>query len=211
MTKIYLIRHGESIANTLGIYQGQTYDTVLSPLGRKQALTLREYFKDKKIGALFASPLTRTQLTAKEVSLATGLPVQTDPRLLETNHGQWEGLPKEEIQTRWEKLLDHWQTNPLGVVFPGGESFADLQTRILVWLNEIQNTPTDTVIVTHDNFIRVIIAHLLGTPPTEFWCFPLDPAGVTTLILKNGKFTLYKVNENTHLTSCLTNLSLHAL
>ncbi|MFH2019001.1 MAG: histidine phosphatase family protein [bacterium] len=211
MTKIYLVRHGESLANTLGIYQGQTYDTVLSPLGRKQARTLRDYFQDKNIGALLASPLTRTQLTAKQVSLVTGLPIQTDPRLLETNHGQWEGLPKDEIQTRWGNLLIKWQTNPLGVVFPGGESFADLQTRILLWLSGMKETPVNTVIVTHDNFIRVVVAHLLSTPTTEFWRFPLDPAGVTTLLLDDGIITLEKINDNTHLTSCLTNLSLHAL
>ena len=54
MAKIYLIRHGESIANTLSIYQGQTYDTDLSPLGNRQVYALHDYFVGKTVSAIHA-------------------------------------------------------------------------------------------------------------------------------------------------------------
>ncbi|MFZ2199620.1 MAG: histidine phosphatase family protein [Microgenomates group bacterium] len=211
MAKIYLVRHGESLANTLGIYQGQTYDTDLSPLGYRQVLALHDYFLGIKVEAIYASPLTRTQKTAESVGRATNRLVALDPQLLETNHGQWEGLPKTIIQERWGELLARWSTNPTGVSFPGGETYEMLQARVTAWFEKIKHNPKDTVYVTHDNVIRVVAANLLGLREDRFWDFPLDPAGVTIINVQNGVARILKLNENTHLSECLTNLSTHAL
>lgn len=211
MAKIYLIRHGESIANTLGIYQGQTFDTSLSPLGERQVSALNKFFSNISVKTIYTSPLTRTRLTAQQVSLSTGVAVTIDKRLLETNHGEWEGLPKDQIQTKWGDILSAWNTNPVGVSFPGGETFELLQARILNWFKELLKEDGDIAVVTHDNVIRVVVAHLLVLPPNKFWQFPLDPAGVTTITINNGIATLDCLNENTHLSDCLTNLSQHAL
>jgi broad specificity phosphatase PhoE len=211
VAKIYLIRHGESIANTLGIYQGQTYDTDLSPLGHRQVLTLRAFFANKQVDAIYSSPLTRTRKTAEQINYVTSAPVTVDHELLETNHGDWEGLPKAEIQNRWGDILNEWNTDPANVIFPGGESFVELQKRVLSRFDKLSTLNQDVVIVTHDNVIRIVVADLMGLSSKQFWQFPLDPAGVTTIIVAAGKVQLTNLNENTHLKACLTNLSLHAL
>lgn len=210
MAKIYLIRHGESIANTLGIYQGQTYDTDLSPLGYKQVATLRDYFAGKNITKIYASPLTRTRKTAHQVSLATKTGVVINHELLETNHGEWEGLPKAEIAQKWGNLLARWNHNPQGVAFPGGETYDHLCRRIITWFDRL-NKNQDTVVVTHDNVIRVLLAHLQHLENENFWSFPLDPAGITILSVKKGVTKIEVINQNRHLQDCLTNLALHAL
>ena len=94
MTCIYLIRHAESIANSLGILQGQTYDTPLSPLGIRQQKALRNRMVNTKFDKILVSPLLRANQTA--IGL-TG-PVDLCPDILETNHGDWEGKSKNEIQ-----------------------------------------------------------------------------------------------------------------
>lgn len=56
MAKIFFIRHAESIANTQGIYQGQTYDTPLSPLGVRQARLLAQRLARENLSFVIASP-----------------------------------------------------------------------------------------------------------------------------------------------------------
>lgn len=82
MAKIYLIRHAESIANTQGKYQGQTYDTPLSPLGEMQSQALRNRFVGTRFDQVFSSPLKRTTQTAMAISQN----VTFASEIVETNH-----------------------------------------------------------------------------------------------------------------------------
>ncbi|MEI6690294.1 MAG: histidine phosphatase family protein [bacterium] len=211
MVKIYLIRHGESIANTQGIYQGQTYNTDLSLLGYHQIQTLSAVFADKQLGAIFASPLTRTYKTAEQISLTTKIPIQIDVRLLETNHGDWEGKSKSEIESKWASILNSWNHDPGSVSFPNGESFVLLSKRVDEWFQEAIQVKANTVFVTHDNIIRMAVANLINLPSSHFWDFHLHPAGITTISIDQGIATIEKINEDSHLRYFRTNLALHAL
>ena len=126
MNKIYLIRHAESVANTLGIYQGQTCDTDLSPLGVKQAKALAIKLKSEEFDKVYCSPLKRTLLTAQAIAgfHDRRIDVITDRNIVETNHGKWEGLRKKEIEFRWPRLYRLWHIDPENVKFPAGERFA---------------------------------------------------------------------------------------
>src|SRR5262245_13614095 len=136
---IILIRHAESIANTQGIYQGQTYDTDLSNLGKKQADALaRAIAKLGAVEAVYASPLKRTWQTAQKVSQIAMLPEPVvENRLIETNHGLWEGLSVAEIQEQYPELLMAWKKEPATVTFPEGENLQQMLDRCLDSLNEI--------------------------------------------------------------------------
>ncbi len=204
---IYLVRHAESIANTRGIYQGQTYDTPLSPLGHKQALALGRYFQNHSIHKIFSSPLKRTLTTAQSVAVHHSVPVIPEPSVIETNHGQWEGRSKSQIQKLWPEIYIMWQNNPGNVTFPGGESFVHTRNRIVNWWKIVSVSSGNILIVTHDNIIRIILAHLQKVDLNRIWEFPLHPASVT--IVENNKITL--LNHTDHLSGLMTNLSIHAL
>ena len=132
MAKIYLVRHAESVANTQGVYQGQTHDSDLSPLGHRQAQALARRFAGGHIDTILTSPLCRTRQTAAALGS-----VIDEPALLETNHGLWEGLSKSDIAARWPELYALWLTRPSLVEFPGGEKFVDTADRAQTWLNSI--------------------------------------------------------------------------
>lgn len=205
-SKLYLIRHAESLANTRGIYQGQTYDTGLSPLGRLQAQALASRFAGEKFDHVFASPLKRTNQTAAFFSDSCNV----DPELLETNHGAWEGLHKSEVAIRWSDLYIRWQTAPADVVFPGGEAYQDTAARAVNWFNRIAKMSGTVAAVTHINIIQAIIAHILGLDPNSIQNYPIQPTGVTLIESRSPARIVY-LNDFSHLKALKSDLTVHAL
>ena len=103
----------------------------LADKGREQANAVAERiapFKGK-VDAVYASPLERTRETAAPIAKQLGLRVRTSKGLLECDFGEWTGA---ELKTLMK--LPEWkqvQRYPSGFRFPGGESFVDMQTRIV--------------------------------------------------------------------------------
>lgn len=211
MAKIYLVRHGESIANTKGIYQGQTYNTPLSVVGEKQANALACHFKHVDIKRVLTSPLIRTKETARKVASLKQLPLFEVGDIIETNHGQWEGLEKKIIIEKWPNIYQMWLTKPAEVKFPGGETFQKTRSRVLVWWNKIVEENTDTLVVTHDNIIRVIVAEVLGLHLNNIWKFQLHPAAITTIDIESGVTRLTNLDEKRHLGKLMADIGRHAL
>jgi probable phosphoglycerate mutase len=211
MAKIYLVRHAESVANTKGIYQGQTYDTELSVVGKKQARALANYFTNIKVDKIFASPLLQTKETAHAVTRLKQTNIFETPELIETNHGQWEGLEKKIISDRWPNLYQLWLTRPSEVKFPEGETFLETKKRVINWWNKRVDKDENVLIVTHDNIIRIIIAEVLGLDLDNIWKFQLSPAAVTVIEVEKGNYKLLTLDEKHHLKNLLVNLSNHAL
>lgn len=204
---IYLVRHGESIANTKGIYQGQTYDTNLSSLGIKQAKALAKFLVNGKLDYIVSSPLKRTHQTAAVVSKFAKTKVIVNNDIIETNHGIWEGLHKDVIAKNWPKLYENWFISPSQITFPGGESFLQTQTRVISWWVKMKNNPHNILIVSHDNILRIIIADILKMSLDDIWQFHLHPAAIT--IIENNK--LVCLNDKNHLIGLEADLSTHAL
>jgi len=95
-TIVYLLRHA-AYENPKKIFPGRLPGYGLSRLGRQQASRLAEIISKKPIRAVFASPLKRTQETAKTIAQKLNLPVVTDERLLEV-HSPFDGLPMGKIE-----------------------------------------------------------------------------------------------------------------
>lgn len=212
MAKIYLVRHAESIANTQGIYQGVSYDTTLSPLGKKQAEALATRFKDIKIGNILASPLKRTFATALNVGIVKKMPVKKETAIIETNHGEWEGKHKSVIQKTWPKLYQKWQKFPSSVHFPSGEDFLETQKRVVSWWkNFSKSINQDTLIVSHVNIIQIIIANILNKKLNQIWKFPMQPTAVSQMMVEYNQIRLVKLNDTSHLGDLRIDLANHAL
>ncbi len=212
MAKIYLIRHAESIANAQGIYQGQTYDTELSVRGTKQAQALAQCFERVSFSRVIASPLKRTMQTATIVALNKQLSVQVEPQIIETNHGDWEGKHKEIVKKTWPWLYRKWSRFPSSTKFPQGEHFLETQKRVLGWWQLIcQAVTADTLVVSHDNIIRIIVARILNRKLNKIWKFHLQPTAITEVSVIHDKITLVSLGENKHLGGLDVDLSMHAL
>ena len=210
---VYLIRHGESVANTQGIYQGQTYDTDLSALGEKQVNALGVFLAQKPIDRIIASPLKRTRDTAEAIAKwHDGLTVEIDPDIIETNHGAWEGKNVHVIARLWPEEYRTWQTQPSKAVFPGGETYAETRTRALKWWKELLPTVRGiTAVVTHDNIVRALLTDILGIEQDKLWNMELQPAAITKLNITGKTVKVSEVNNTNHLEGLQANLANHAL
>ena len=102
----FVLRHGQTDWNAQMRLQGST-DIPLNETGREQARVASRFLRDQNITRIVASPLSRAFETAQIVAEALGLPVETDPRLIERNFGLFEGLTVDEVETHRHEMLSH--------------------------------------------------------------------------------------------------------
>jgi probable phosphoglycerate mutase len=131
-TDLYLIRHGESVANVEPIIAGMLSDAGLTDLGRKQAELLEERLRSEGLRAdqLYVSTLPRALETGEYVARALQLPIQRDDDLQELRPGEADGLSVDEWRTRYAGPdTTHLAIHPFRPFSPGGETWAGFLVR----------------------------------------------------------------------------------
>jgi alpha-ribazole phosphatase len=165
MTKLLLIRHGQTDWNLEGRYQGQS-DIPLNQNGRAQAKALANQIQLQTFAAVFTSDLKRAQETAEILATAFHLQITIDPRLREINQGEWEGLFVNTIKARYVDLWSQRAIEPANIRPPGGETVAEVATRVYAALDDISRLfPVDNIlIVSHGLSLATIICRVQGIP-----------------------------------------------
>ncbi len=130
-TDLYLIRHGEAVANVEPIIGGMRGDVGLTELGRKQAELLEQRLRAEQLGAdqLYVSTLPRALETGEYVARALQLPIQRDDDLQELRPGEADGLSVDEWQARYGGSDTPPVTQAFRPFSPGGESWAGFLVR----------------------------------------------------------------------------------
>jgi alpha-ribazole phosphatase len=179
--KVLLLRHGAiEIADEKKRFVGQT-DLPLSDLGRQQAAYWRRCLTDVPLDRIVCSDLSRCEETARMIA-AERLEVEPLAKLREIHLGQWDGLSFERVKGRWpedfrQRGLDLAQFRPMD-----GESFSDLQRRVVPTFEKAVDGPGKTVlIVTHAGVIRVILCYILGMPLKRLFCIAQDYAAMNLI------------------------------
>jgi len=183
-TRLFLVRHGEVDSNRQMRYLGRT-DEPLNAVGRRQAADLARAFGSIAVDALWSSPLCRAVATAEAVADATGADLRIDDRLTELDFGRWEGLTRRSAGERSpedRELVRRWEVEP-EVRTPGGESLADLQSRVLAAVDDIvrRNPGSSLVIVSHMGPVKVLLCAALGLPLDHLGRIFLDPATISVV------------------------------
>lgn len=170
MTRLILIRHGQTDWNVEGRWQGQA-DVPLNSRGLEQAQQLAKELADAGIQAIYASDMQRALQTVQPLSRLTGLPVLSDPRLREIHQGEWQGMLVTEIMARYGELFHRRKEDPLAVAPPGGETLEQVQQRAYQVLDEIlERHPHETVaIVAHGFVIALLRLRLEHRPVEDVW------------------------------------------
>ena len=160
ITRIILIRHGETDWNHLKLAQGHA-EVDLNDEGRAQAESTAAALSDEPIDAVYSSDLARAIDTARPIASARGLPVVTDAAFREIDQGEWEGLHVDVIKERWPEL---WGPARHSSTRPGGEAPADVRKRALEGVRRIVDAhPAGVVVVvSHGGTIRWLSAEALG-------------------------------------------------
>ncbi len=160
MTIVRIARHGETTWNAVGRYQGRL-ETPLSPLGEAQAQALAGALANKGIKRIISSPLSRCVQTAVPFSVATGVPIECEPLLLEIAHGTWEGRYRDEIARTEPELYRDWREHPQRVRFQDGESLQDVLERWKTFVARF-DPRVDTLLMTHDVVVRLAVLERTG-------------------------------------------------
>ncbi|WP_457681026.1 alpha-ribazole phosphatase [Thermovibrio sp.] len=203
MPKIILVRHGKTVWNAEGRYQGKM-DVPLNEEGKEQARRVGEALKDFPVKAVYSSPLSRCKDTAWEIAKHHDLPVEVKEGFKEIDHGKWEGMLAAEVEKEYPELLELWRTSPSKVKMPEGESLQDVYERVVKAFNEVVSKHEDEdliVIVGHDATNKVLMCHLLGVDLDKFWAFKQANCGITVLEYspKTGKVVVHVANATGHL------------
>ncbi|NPV28300.1 MAG: alpha-ribazole phosphatase [Firmicutes bacterium] len=202
MTRVLLVRHGQTVWNHDARYQGHT-DIELSEVGLKQARLLAQRLAREPVQAVYASDLKRAYETARILAIPHQLEVQTISSLREINFGAWEGLTFEEIKTRFKELADRWYTTPAEIQIPQGETFAQLKERAYRTVLELvkKHDPGAFIIVTHGGTIRAIICALLDIDLNHAFRIRQDNGALNIIEYHQNRGILCLLNDTHHLCS----------
>ncbi|MBI3762544.1 MAG: histidine phosphatase family protein [Chloroflexi bacterium] len=162
-TRLFLIRHAETTLSVEDRFAGST-DVLLSDRGREQVRGLAHRLATFRPAAIYASPMKRTVETAQILSAPHGLPVQTDARLREIDHGRWEGLTRKEVEAQFPMESGMWIADPYNFAPIGGETGRAVVERAVPAIKEIVAAHPNELIfaVSHKATIRLIIGYFLG-------------------------------------------------
>ena len=164
--RLLLVRHGETDVNADGRLQGTT-DSLLTAKGDRQASDVAIASLAWNLSAIYSSPLKRARWVANKMADLTGLRVVDEPRLMEMNMGELEGVTIQVMRDDWPDLYSGWREDASSVTMPNGESLGDVQKRAMAALDEMDAAhPGDetVVAVTHNFTIRCIVAAVIGLP-----------------------------------------------
>jgi alpha-ribazole phosphatase len=182
MTKVILVRHGQTLWNVDCRYQGQS-DICLNETGIKQAKLLAARLLGEDVAAIYASDLGRAQITAEEIAKHHNLSVNIVPELREISFGEWEGMSFGEINEKWPGAMERIFKQPDAVQIPGGETYQEVQQRAMQAVEKlVKKHPEETIIVvSHGATIRTILCAALNIPLTSVWRIRQDNTAVNII------------------------------
>jgi probable phosphoglycerate mutase len=196
-TVVLLVRHGTT-STTGKVLPGRAPGLHLAETGQAQARRAADRIAllgPDRIAAVYASPLERTRETAAPIARAAGRRVRKNPGLMECDFGDWTGRRLTALRkvSAWSQVQRH----PSGFRFPGGESFAEMQQRIVGALQDLAtNHAGETVVaVSHADPIKAAVAWAGGTHLDLFQRFVISPCSITALVIAESGPTVLAVNS----------------
>jgi probable phosphomutase (TIGR03848 family) len=183
---VILVRHGRTSANVSGVLAGRTPGVRLDETGVAQVGGTAARLAPVPLAAVVSSPLERCRQTAQAVARAQAgrIRVVADKGLTECDYGAWQGRPLKELAK--EPLWKVVQTQPSAATFPGGESLATMQARVVDAVRrrdaavEAEHGPGAVwVAVSHGDLVKAVLADALGMHLDLFQRLHVDPASIS--------------------------------
>jgi 2,3-bisphosphoglycerate-dependent phosphoglycerate mutase len=166
MSKLVIVRHGESTWNAEGKWTGTT-NVHLSPKGVREAELMGEVLRQHHFDAAFVSQQVRTTETLRGIlksSPTPNVPVTVAGQLNERDYGMYTGMNKWQVKTEigdeaFQALRRSWD-----YPVPSGETIKDVYERAVPYYLEhivplLQEGQT-VLIVAHGNSIRALIKYI---------------------------------------------------
>lgn len=208
LTRICLVRHGETPWNTERRIQGQI-DIGLNQHGIRQARAAGQYLREEQASAIYASDLQRAWATAHALSEFSGLVAQARPALRERKYGVFEGLTYDEAKAAHPEVYRRFEAREPGFVFPGdGESLEQLSARVVGCLKEISaaHHGETVLLVTHGGVLDVVNRFVRDLPLVTPRDFMIPNAGLNWISVLDGRWQIDEWAITAHLETALDEL-----
>lgn len=194
---LLLVRHAETTYSSQNRIQGQL-DVPLSDFGREQAEALRRRLEEMPIDVCYSSDLRRAVESAELILKGRDVPFITTPNLRERHYGEWQGLTRAEVESRYPHLYTELRAGSILVRPPSGECDQEVLVRVASFLNEILPLGSDKsiLIVAHSVPLRVAICCLLGASLAMASCLRISNASLT-IVEHDGKRGLLRLLNDT--------------
>ncbi len=203
MTKLLLVRHGETDDNKNLVFQGQT-GRGLNARGREQAgkLAARLAAAGSRPRAMVTSDLDRARETAEILGAALDLAPSLDPDLREVYLGAWQGLSYAEIAARFPEEWAAWRAGE-DIHRGGGETYAELGERVARAMERIADTYEGgaVVVVSHGAALKSFVARVLGIGTAGMRAFRVAVNTGVTIVERDAerRWLLAVWNDAAHL------------
>lgn len=199
--RLFLVRHGETESNRLGLALGQA-DVPLNERGVWQAGRVADALAGEHLAAVYSSPLARTLDTARAIAGRHGLEVRVEGGLIEMDIGEAEGLAFAEMRVRFPGLLEAW-TGPDGPQqpMPGGERLVDVQRRAWEAMQQIAagRFGQSVCAVTHNFVILTVLAAVLKIELADFRRLGHAVAAISEIDVTPRSARVVRMNDTRHL------------
>ena len=181
------VRHGETDWNREHRVQG-SLGASLNGAGIDQSKALARQLWEVPLQAVYASVLPRAIETASYVAGPHGVSVQTDARLNEIHHGDWEGMAEVELPD--PDLYRRWREDPSSCALPGGESLDSVSRRAIEAMREIDARHAAdeglVAIVSHQVVLALLKCYILDRPVRQLRGLALPVASYEVLTVGEG-------------------------
>lgn len=202
--KIYFIRHGETVWNTLRIFQGSS-NSPLTETGREQAKRLGERLKNTEFTNFYSSPLGRTIETSELIIGDRDINIEFIDEFKEISVGRMEGVPRAEFEAQYPGQFHNFFHNPKDYdpIPYDGETFPQLIERVERGLKKITDKHGKddiVVVVTHGMTLKGIFKVLKNMSLEELGEVPVPKNTSLSIVdYTDGKYTVEVFSDTAHL------------
>ncbi|HYF82889.1 MAG TPA: histidine phosphatase family protein [Clostridia bacterium] len=203
MTRLYLVRHGETEWNKASKVQGRT-DIELSCEGIKQAQLLAERLARENIDYIYSSSLKRALKTAEIIADYKSCGIVKSEEYHEICLGPWEGMTINEIREKYSEHFRVYKEDPANFKLPGAETFMNLTERTYNAIIEIvrKHKGSNILLVSHGTAIKAAIIRILGIDIVNYTKFRIDNVSISIIDFPEDmpeKPVVLCLNDTSHL------------
>jgi probable phosphoglycerate mutase len=158
---IYIVRHGQTDFNKLGIVQGSGVDSSLNATGWQQARAFYEKYKNENFEAVLTSTLVRTHETMSPF-IESGLAWEQFAEINEISWGAHEGKKSSPaMKEEFLNLLTAWEQGQYEASIAGGESAQDMWDRLSSFVEQLKRRPEERLLIcSHGRAMRCLMTVL---------------------------------------------------
>jgi len=200
MTRLFLVRHGQSEWNAAGRIQGQI-DIQLDETGCQQAQIIADRLAAEPVAAVYSSPLLRAKSTAEAIAARFQLPVQLDPRLMEYDFGVISGSTWADVVENHPEFASRWLEDPWAVPVADSEGRVNFAARVMSAVQDIlaQHPAEQVVVVAHGGTFGVYLMAMLGMDLNRRHPFHFGNTSLSLVEVRDDAFHIHYLNNTCHL------------